>query len=154
EIRVELDPDRLMALGVTAAEVNRQIRAVNTDLAGGRGEIGGQEQSIRTLANARTLENLSDMKISLANGRQVRLSELGTVRDTAEEPRSFARLDGEPVVSFNVFRTKGASDVSVADVVAEKLKDMQDARPDIVYSMIDDSVSYTAGNYESAMHTL
>ncbi len=154
EIRVELDPDRLMALGVTAAEVNRQIRAVNTDLAGGRGEIGGQEQSIRTLANARTLENLSDMKISLANGRQVRLSELGTVRDTAEEPRSFARLDGEPVVSFNVFRTKGASDVSVADVVAEKLKKMHEARPDIVYSMIDDSVSYTAGNYESAMHTL
>jgi hydrophobic/amphiphilic exporter-1 (mainly G- bacteria), HAE1 family len=154
EIRVELDPDRLMALGVTAAEVNRQIRSINTDLAGGRGEIGGQEQTIRTLANARTVENLNDMKISLSNGRQVRLSELGEVKDSAEEARSFARNNGEPVVSFNVFRIKGASDVAVADEVAEKLKEMQTANPDVTFSMIDDSVSYTEGNYESAMHSL
>jgi hydrophobic/amphiphilic exporter-1 (mainly G- bacteria), HAE1 family len=154
EIRVELDPDRLMALGVTAAEVNRQIRSVNTDLAGGRGEIGGQEQTIRTLANARTIENLTDMKISLSNGREVRLSELGEVKDSAEEARSFARQDGEPVVSFNVFRTKGASDVAVADEVSEKLKQMQAANPDVSFSIIDDSVSYTEGNYESAMHSL
>jgi hydrophobe/amphiphile efflux-1 (HAE1) family protein len=154
EIRVELDPDRLMALGVTAAEVNRQIRSINTDLAGGRGEIGGQEQTIRTLANARTLENLTDMKISLANGREVRLSELGDVKDSAEEARSFARRDGEPVVSFSIYRTKGASDVEVGDRAAEKLKAMQAANPDVAFSLIDDSVSYTEGNYESAMHSL
>jgi hydrophobe/amphiphile efflux-1 (HAE1) family protein len=154
EIRIELDPDRLRALGVTAAEVNRQVRAINTDLAGGRGEIGGQEQTIRTLANARTLENLTDMKISLANGREIRLSELGEVKDTAEEARSFARNNGEPVVSFNIFRTKGASDVEVADEVEAKLKTMQAGNPDVSYSMIDDSVSYTEGNYESAMDSL
>ncbi|BCJ90419.1 ABC transporter permease [Terrihabitans soli] len=154
EIRVELDPDRLMALGVTAAEVNAQIRSINTDLAGGRGEIGGQEQTIRTLANARTVENLTDMKISLANGREVRLSELGEVKDTAEEARSFARNNGEPVVSFNIFRTKGASDVAVADEVSKKLKAMQEANPEVAYSLIDEPVSYTEGNYESAMHSL
>ncbi len=154
EIRVELDPDRLMALGVTAADVNAQIRSVNIDLAGGRGEIGGQEQTIRTLANARTVESLAETKISLANGRQVRLSELGTVKDSAEEARSFARLNGEPVVSFSVFRTKGASDVAVAEEAATKLKEMQEANPDVQFSMIDDSVSYTHGNYESAMHSL
>jgi hydrophobe/amphiphile efflux-1 (HAE1) family protein len=154
EIRIELDPDRLMALGVTAAEVNRQVRAINTDLAGGRGEIGGQEQTIRTLANARTLENLTDMKISLANGREIRLSELGDVKDTAEEARSFARNNGEPVVSFNIFRTKGASDVAVADEVEKKLKTMQEANPDVAFSLIDEPVTYTEGNYESAMHSL
>ena len=56
EIRVTLHPDRLLALGVTAAEINRQLRATSVDLAGGRGELGGQEQSIRTLAGASTLE--------------------------------------------------------------------------------------------------
>ena len=154
EIRVELDPDRLQALGVTAADVNAQIRAVNTDMAGGRGEIGGQEQTIRTLANRRSIENLNDLKISLSNGRQIRLAELGTVIDTAEEARSFARLNGEPVVSFNVYRIKGASDVAVADEAAKKLKELEAANPDISFSLIDDSVSYTHGNYESAMHTL
>ena len=49
EIRIALDPDRLLAFGITAGDVNRQLRATNVDLAGGRGEIGGREQAIRTL---------------------------------------------------------------------------------------------------------
>lgn len=154
EIRIELDPDRLLALGVTAADVNRQIRALNIDLAGGRADIAGQEQTIRTLAGAADAEQLSNLKISLANGREIRLSELGGVLDTAEEPRSFARLNGQPVVSFSVYRSKGASDVEVARGVEEELKRMQAANPAVAFSQIDDSVSYTEGNYESAMHTL
>ena len=50
EIRVSLDPDRLLAFGITAGDVNRQLRATNVDLAGCRGEIAGREQAIRTLA--------------------------------------------------------------------------------------------------------
>ena len=66
EIRVLLDPDRLLALGITAAEVNNQVRATNVDLGGGRGEVGGQEQAIRTLAGARRVEDLAETKILLA----------------------------------------------------------------------------------------
>jgi hydrophobic/amphiphilic exporter-1 (mainly G- bacteria), HAE1 family len=154
EIRVELDPDRLMALGVTAANVNQQIRSLNIDLAGGRADIAGQEQTIRTLAGAATPEQLSNLKISLQNGREIRLSELGRVLDTAKEPRSFARLNGEPVVSFSVYRSKGASDVVVAAAAEEQLARMHEAKPEVSFSLIDDSVSYTEGNYESAMHTL
>ena len=56
EIQIPLDPDRLMSLGITAADVNQQLRATNVDLGGGRSEFGGQEQAIRTLAGARTVE--------------------------------------------------------------------------------------------------
>jgi hydrophobe/amphiphile efflux-1 (HAE1) family protein len=154
EIKVELDPDRLASLGITAADVNRQIRAVNIDLAGGRGDIGGQEQTIRTLAGKRTAVDLANLKIGLLNGRQVRLSELATVTDGAEEARSFARLNGRPVVSVSVYRSKGASDVDVARVVDARLKQMEAGDPDVAFTQIDDSVSYTEGNYESAMHTL
>ncbi len=52
EIRVALDPDRLAALGITAGAVSGQLRDTNVDLAGGRSEVGGQEQAIRTLAQA------------------------------------------------------------------------------------------------------
>jgi hydrophobe/amphiphile efflux-1 (HAE1) family protein len=155
EILVSLDPDRLMAFGVTAAEVNRQVRATNTDLAGGRGEVGGQEQSIRTLAGARTVEDLARAKIALPGGREVRLDELGTVTDSWSEPRSFARLDGEmPVVALSIFRAKGASELDVKNAVERKIAQLGEARPDVTFSVIDDSVSYTVGNYESAMMTL
>lgn len=154
EIRISLDPDRLLALGVTAAEVNRQVRATNVDLAGGRGQVGGQEQAIRTLAGARTVQELSDAKITLSGGREVRLRELGTVEDSNSEPRSFGRLNGQPVVSFAVFRTKGSSELSVKEVVEARLKNLRAQYPDVQIQSIDDAVAFTYGNYKSAMITL
>jgi HAE1 family hydrophobic/amphiphilic exporter-1 len=154
EVRVLLDPDRLLAFGITAAEVNTQVRATNVDLGGGRGEVGGQEQAIRTLAGARKVEDLAETKILLPGGRQVRLSDLGRVIDDASEQRSFARLAGEPVVTFSVFRSKGSSELSVANVVTAKLEELQKQYPDIRMSKIDDAVAYTRGNYTSAMETL
>src|SRR5271166_3359238 len=93
EIRVSLNPERLLALGVTAGEVNHQLLATNTDLAGGRGEVGGAEQSIRALASASTVERLASTSITIPGGRKVRLDQLGHVSDSAEERRTFAKLD-------------------------------------------------------------
>jgi hydrophobic/amphiphilic exporter-1 (mainly G- bacteria), HAE1 family len=154
EIRVQLNPDRLLALGITASNVNAQMRSTNVEIGSGRGEIGGQEQAIRTLAGARTINDLSNTKIALAGGRDVRLKDLGTVVDSNSEPRAFARLDGEPIVTFAVFRTKGASDLSVAKAVAAKIADLELAYPNIKLTKIDDAVAYTYGNYVAAMETL
>src|SRR3954466_13743060 len=155
EIQVQLDPDRLMSLGITAADVNKQLRATNIDLGGGRSEFGGQEQAIRTLAGARTVEGLRETRIVLPGGREVRLSDLGEVTDAFEEPRSFAKLDGnQQVVSFSIFRSKGASNVDVARVVEAELAKLSQQHPDVSYTLIDDTVSYIEGNYEAAMGTL
>ncbi|MGL4443032.1 MAG: efflux RND transporter permease subunit, partial [Alsobacter sp.] len=154
EIRVALDPDRLAAFGITAADVNRQLRATHVDLAGGRGEVGAREQSIRTLAGTSTIEELAETRIALSGGRKVRLDELGTVTDGAAEARTFARLDGEPVVAFAISRARGASDATVATAVEKRVAALQEKRPDIRLTLIDSSVNYTVGNYRSAMLTL
>ena len=154
EIRVLLDPDRLLAYGVTAADISKQIRATNVDIGSGRGEVGSQEQAIRILAGAKTVAELSETKIAITGGRYVRLNDLGRVLDDAEEARSFARLDGQPVVSFSIFRSKGSSELSVAEAVEKRLADLKQRYPDVTLSKIDDAVSYTRGNYEAAMTTL
>jgi multidrug efflux pump subunit AcrB len=154
EIQVQLDPDRLNALGVTAADVNKQLRNTAVDLTGGRGDIAGQEQAIRTLGNVRSIDQLSEIRISLPGGKKVRLGDLGTVRDHWEDPNSFARVDGKPVVAFGVFRAKGASDTEVAQRVRAEIDKIAAEHPDIQIRMVDDSVAYTYGNYESAMQTL
>ncbi len=131
EIRIALDPDRLLAYGITAGDVNRQLRATHVDLAGGRGEIGGREQAIRTLAGKQTLEDLAATMITLPRGRKVRLDQLGTVTDATAEPRTFAALDGAPVVAFAISRAKGASDTVVAADVAKKIAQLQKAHPEV-----------------------
>jgi len=154
EIRVNLDPDKLLAYGISPADVNRQVAATNIDLGSGRGEVGGQEQAIRTLAGARQVTTLANAKIILAGDREVRLKDLGTVVDGASEQRAFGRLNGQPVVSFSIFRTKGSSELSVADAVAESLKELEADHPDVKLTKIDDAVSYTRGNYVAAMEAL
>jgi multidrug efflux pump subunit AcrB len=154
EIRVELDPARLDSFGVTAAAVNAQLRETNANLGAGRSELGGQEQAIRTLGDAASADSLAETTIALPSGRHVRLGDLGTVIDTYEEPRSFARVDGEPVVVFAVFRAKGASEVSVAETVNATLERIRAEHPEVGITLVDDTVYYTYGNYEAAIHTL
>ncbi|MCF6367627.1 efflux RND transporter permease subunit [Rhizobium halophilum] len=154
EIRVALNPDKLDAYGITAVDVNNQLRGTNVDLGSGRGQVAGNEQTIRTLGDARTVTQLADTTIALTGGRFVKLSELGTISDTYEEQRSFSRFNGVPSVTFAVFRAKGASEVSVAETVEESLTGVRAAHPDVNIEMVDDSVYFTYGNYEAALHTL
>jgi hydrophobe/amphiphile efflux-1 (HAE1) family protein len=154
EIRVELDPVRLDSFGITAQAVSSQLSATNTNLGAGRSEIGTGEQAIRTLGDAATVEGLASTTIALPSGRHVRLSDLGTVLDTYEELRSFSRFNGEQVVTMAIFRAKGSSEVSVAEVVNSSLDQIRKQYPDVAITPVDDTVFYTYGNYEAALTTL
>jgi multidrug efflux pump subunit AcrB len=154
EILVSLDPDRLQAAGLTAVDVSRRLRGTNVDLAGGRAEIGKNDQAIRTLAGAKTLNELAGTMISLPTGGEVRLDDLGTVTDTIADRRTFARFNGEPVVALGIKRSKGASDVVVAAAVQKRIDALKIAHPEVDLKLIDTSVEYTKGNYEAAISTL
>jgi multidrug efflux pump subunit AcrB len=154
EILVSLDPDRLQAVGLTAVDVSRRLRGTNVDLAGGRAEIGKNDQAIRTLAGARSLNDLAGTMISLPAGGEVRLDDLGTVTDTIADRRTFARFNGEPVVALGIKRSKGASDVVVAAAVQKRIEALKAAYPDVDLKLIDTSVDFTKGNYEAAISTL
>ena len=154
EILVSLDPDRLQAAGLTAVNVSQSLRGTNVDLAGGLAEIGKNDQAIRTLAGAKTLNDLAGTMIPLFGGGEVRLEDLGSVTDTIADRRTFARFNGEPVVALGIKRAKGASDVVVATAVQKRIDAVKAAHPDVDLKLIDTSVTFTKGNYEAAISTL
>jgi hydrophobe/amphiphile efflux-1 (HAE1) family protein len=154
EILVSLDPDRLQAAGLTAVNVSQSLRGTNVDLAGGRAEIGTNDQAIRTLAGAKSLNDLRGTMIALFGGGEVRLGDLGTVTDTIADRRTFARFNGEPIVALGIKRAKGASDVVVAAAVQKRIDELKQEHPDVDLKLIDTSVDFTKGNYEAAISTL
>lgn len=154
EISVDLDPSRLLALGLTAADVSQQLRAGNIDMGGGRGDVSGREYSIRALGAADTVSQLAATAIEIGDGRTVRLDQLGSVTDGASEQRNFALLNGRPVVAFAVFRAVGASDLLAGDGTKAALEGIGKRYPNAQITLIDDSTTYTRQSYESAMHTL
>lgn len=154
EIRISLDPEKLLALGITAGEVNQQLRATNIDIAGGRAEMAGRRQAIRTLAGKSSLTELGETKIALPGGRNVRLNDLGRIEDHWEEPQFFADLDGQPVVAFSITRSTGASEITVAKDVRAAITKLNEAYPNVELRLIDNTVNYTEGVYNSTMKTL
>ena len=151
QIRVVLDPAALQAQGITAAQVNAQLRQSNLNAAGGRAEIAGSEQSVRVLGNAPDAYALSQTQISLPGGRWVKLADLGEVKDAYSEQRTIAKMNGRQAVSFSVTRSKGSSEVTVYDAAWEKLHQMEKDDPRVRYREIINNVDYTKSQYESAM---
>ena len=154
EIRVILDPLRLQSQGLTASQVNAQLRQINLNAAGGRAEIAGSEQSVRVLGNAKNANDLAQTQINVGNGRTIRLGDIATVRDLYAEQRSRAAVDGRQAISFDFQRAKGASDVSVFNEAVKKLADLEKRNPNVHFILRSNSVKYTEAQYESAIHAM
>ena len=151
EIRVNLDPVRLQSYGITAAQVNSQLRQLNLDAPGGRTEISGSEQAVRVLGGARTAQQLGETRIAIGNGRDVRLSDIAEVRDGESEQRSIARLNGRQVTSFGILKAKGASDVEVYERMNKKMEELKEQFPGVEFDELFTTVKYTQMEYDSAI---
>ena len=154
EIRVILDPAKMQAQGVTASQVNIQLRATNVNAAGGRAEIAGAEQAVRVLGNAEDAYTLGQTQIQLANGRSVRLADIADVRDAYGERRDLAILNGRPVVSFGLMRARGASEVAIYDEALKVLAQLEKENPKIHFVRRFNSTKYTKENYKGAMRAM
>ncbi|MEI2581767.1 efflux RND transporter permease subunit [Scytonema sp. PRP1] len=155
EIRINLASDRLQSLGITATQVNDQIRALNINLPGGRAEVGGSEQTIRTLGSASNVNVLKTYEIVLPNGGSVPLSSLGTVEDSYGEVRQTARLNNQPVVAFQVLRSTGSVLVTVEQAVKEAAAQLQKTLPpDVKLELIFTRATFVEDSYESTIDEL
>lgn len=154
EVRVDLDPDRMQALGITAVQVNQQLRGMNVDAAGGRAQLAGGEQSIRVLGGARTSRDLGMTQIQLGGGRTARLDEIASVYDGVDEIRTISRLNGRPATTFSVFRSRGSSDVDVYDRVSKEVSNLVAENPGVSSTLVFTTVSYTKASYNAALRSL
>jgi HAE1 family hydrophobic/amphiphilic exporter-1 len=154
EINVTLRPDRLAAFGVTAAQVNTALTATNLNDTGGRADLGGSEQTVRVLGEASDVAAIAAATIPIANGSYIRLSDIATIDDGAGEQRAFARLDGTPVVAFQVSKTKEASDVSTEDRVLRAVTELQKANPGVTFVKVVSTVDNTRRSFSATMHVL
>jgi multidrug efflux pump subunit AcrB len=155
EIRINLDPERLQSLGITATQVNDQIRAFNINLPGGRAEIGGSEQSIRTLGSASSVKVLRDYEIVLPGGGSAPLSSLGIVDDGFADIRQNAKLDNKPVVAFQILRSTGSVAVTVEEGVRKAVQELEKTLPkDVKLDLIFTRAAFVKQSYQSTIDEL
>jgi len=154
EIRIDLDPARMQALGITAVEVNQQLRQLNLDVPGGRAQVGGGEQAIRVLGGAKSAFDLGETRITVPGGRVAQLKDIADVHDGVAEIRSLARYNGREATTFGIFRSKGSSDVAVLEHVQKAVAQLAKEFPRVSVKLIYTTVKFTQRNYTSAIHML
>lgn len=153
EITLYLDPNRLVAFGISAADISKQLSQINANLPGGKVTLGDKEYLLRTLGSAKNIESLKETSIALSNNRNVKLKELGNLIDGGAEVRSISRLDGKPVVTFNVYRNKGSSEIIIASKIAAKLAQIGAKQPNVSFKQIFSLVKLTEISFQTAMYS-
>lgn len=154
EIRIELDANKMAALNVSALDVSRRLKSVQKEAPGGRGDVSGAEQAVRTIATVKSAEELASMDIPLPDGRHLRLDQVAKVMDTVSEPRSRASFNGQSVVGFEIFRSKGASEVDVAVGTRAAVAELQKAYPHYVFQHAIDNAQPVEENFNGSMELL
>ena len=154
EVLVELNQSKMSAIGLTAADVSQALRRVQQEAPGGRGDVSGAEQSVRTIATVATVAELQDLDVPLADGRRIRLDQVATVKDTIAERRAIALRDGKRVVAFEVSRSKGASELDVAVGVRAAVDELRLAHPTIIMVEAIDNVWPVEENFRGSMYLL
>ncbi|QNH16897.1 AcrB/AcrD/AcrF family protein [Xanthomonas sp. GW] len=154
QVRVDLDPNALLAFGITAGDVSKQLAQIQVERAGGKAELGGEQQTIRTLGTVGDAQALRDFSISLPDGRAARLSTLARITDAAADPAEAALLDGRDVVAFSMSRTRGSSEIKVEAGVHKALDEIKAAHPGIDFRLVTTAIDETHRSYESSMTML
>jgi HAE1 family hydrophobic/amphiphilic exporter-1 len=129
QINVWLDPVKLRAQGLTAAEVERAIGMENITAPGGQVDTGPERLTLRIHGRAESAAALGTLIVSNPNGHPVRLADLGRVEDGVEERETAAVRDGVPAVLLSIRKQSGSNTVAVVDEVRRRMAEIAPALP-------------------------
>lgn len=125
EIQVEVDPERLRGFGLTVNGLLTSLRNENQNLAGGRVSGADLELVSRTTGKFETVDDIRNVLLTGGGGARIPLRDIATIRDTSQEQRFWARLNGVPAVRIGIQKQPEANTVEVVDGVKALLERLQ-----------------------------
>ena len=138
-INIDVDTDRLAAYNIPIQQVKAALRAQNLELPSGHVDQGPKELVLRTMGRIEKVEDFRHLIVGNVQGRPITIGDIGTVTDGFVEPRSLARLDGNPAVSLLLRKQSGTNTVEVIDRVKARLQELGvTLPPDISTKVIRD----------------
>lgn len=130
EIKVILDPAKMEAYGLSATQVMQAIASDNVNGTAGQVDKGSTETTIRVVGEYKSLDQLKQVRISLANGNSIALKDLATVEDGFKEENQFTFTDGKTSLGISVMKATGGNTVTVANEVMAEVEKLNKTLPD------------------------
>jgi len=140
-LEIELDEEKIQALRLQPGEIWRRIRDLEYVQQAGVVESRGMLRSIAIRHRAENASEIADIPLLSAGGQVVRVRDVARIHDTFEEPTYYYRIDGQPALSFIVYKEVGTNTVAVADRVKERLAEIEPLHPPGFRLILDDDES-------------
>ncbi len=131
EVRVELDPGKINALGLPLDDVLESIRSANLDLPAGRIEAGRYEVTLRAPAEFTDLDQIRNTVIARREGAVVTIGQVAQVQDTYEKLDRIIRVNGERGLRLAIRKQAGANTVDVARRVLKEVDAINHSFPQV-----------------------
>jgi len=128
-INVDLDPEQLMARGLSPSDVSDAINAQNLVLPSGTAKIGEREYAVRLNGSPEVVEAMNDLPIRVVNGALVRIRDVAHVRDGYSVQTNIVHRDGVRGALVTVLKSGGASTIDVVRRVRDALPGVKAAAP-------------------------
>ncbi|NVN98123.1 MAG: efflux RND transporter permease subunit [Geobacteraceae bacterium] len=155
EVSVNLDPVRLDSLGLGVNDVVAGIRSENTNTPLGRLTKGTAEYPVRIDGKPQQVEGYGAMTVATRNGRAIPLSEVATVKDSTEEKRKLALINGQPAIGLDIYKQSGGNEVELVDNVKKRMEKVKgELPPDVTLTMVRDGTIMTRDSLTDVKDTL
>ncbi|NVN91383.1 MAG: efflux RND transporter permease subunit [Desulfuromonadales bacterium] len=155
EIKVELDPVRLDAIGLGVNDVVNGIRSENTNTPLGRITRDSSEYPLRIEGKPDRADQYRQMVISQRNGRPIPLSEVAQVSDGVEEKRKLALVNGQPAIGLDIYKQSGGNQVELVDTIKKVIAKVQkELPPGVTISLVRDGSIMTRESLSDVQDTL
>src|SRR5438477_8830426 len=131
QIKVLLDPNAMRAYNVSPVQVTQALQRENQEVPAGRVSRGATEQLVSISGRITDPKAFADIAVAVRNGVPIKLGDVATIVDGAEERRSAAEIAGKgeepaPTVSLDVLKISESNTVAVADSVRGVMNELQD----------------------------
>jgi multidrug efflux pump subunit AcrB len=121
QIMVDIDPDKLLARGLTPNDIVNAVNAQNLTLPSGTAKMGNTQFTVHSNATPLTIDDLNDIPVKVAHGATVFLRDIGHVRDGSAVQQNIVREDGRRAVLLSVIKNGNASTLDVVNGVRTAL---------------------------------
>ena len=128
EIRVDADIYKMDAREVTFSDIQNAIASENVTISGGNLKTGDFRRTLRVDGEFDSPEQIEDVIIKNEEGKIVYVKDVAEVRDTYEERSSYARMNGNPVVTLNVVKRRGENLIEASDRIKEIIAEAETTR--------------------------
>jgi len=157
EIQINVDPYKMQAARLTFFDIENAVNYENRDVSGGLVDVGDMKRTIRVKGQFVSALDMQDIVVKNGEGASIYLRDIAEIKDTVKETESYARLDGQNVITLNIVKRAGENLINTADGVKQIIEEMKSTGElplDLKVVITGDQSKQTATSFNELVNTI